>query len=460
MMFRSRRLETILGGRLDAVSYQDIAALKDNSEAAESEDLDYKREVLANDPKSREEFAKDLVEFANHLGGVFIVGMAETKGVPSSVTTSDVSDAHQRHLQQVAARYTAPPVRFEMRAVPNPDTPGHGFLIIAVPRSPQQPHAITAPPVKATEHALRYPRRSGSQTTWMTENEVATAYYRRFRAAAERDERLAEVERELLAALPASNIAHLLVTLVPETPGDMQITRASFSQHKRDLLTEPTFLAYVEPSFTEVRIGARRVIAHGGQVSGYWYQHCELHRDGSATFAMRLGSRTQTQDGVEFAWADPSLVVYGLLSALRLLGSHARDRCGATGTAQVKACIVDAPHSHPQGPNRPQMNPMPLFRIDNIDHRTGMRWELSTQFSAYSHSEVVVFLDDLADGSVGLVQAGSLLADELFQAFGIAEAAPITRAGEIQIPSWASDLRAQITQWARDHDVPILPPSP
>jgi hypothetical protein len=184
-----------------------------------------------------------------------------------------------------------------------------------------------------------------SKTDWMTETEVATAYYRRFRAAAERDQRLDDVERELLAALPPQNLAHLLVSLVPEAAGDMQITRTSFDQYKNELQAGPTLLA--ETDLLEVKVGARRIIAHSRQANGYRYHHRELHRDGSGTFAMRISSRVLTEEGIEFAWADASYVIYGLLSALRLLGSHARDRCGATGTARVKACIVDAPHSHP-----------------------------------------------------------------------------------------------------------------
>ncbi len=120
MLYRSRRLEALFGGPLGSVSYAELAALVDNPEAAEAEDLDYKRELTADDDKKREEFAKDLAAFANHIGGVLIVGMAEARGIPSKVMDADVSDQLRRHLQQVAAANTAPPVRFDMRAVPNP----------------------------------------------------------------------------------------------------------------------------------------------------------------------------------------------------------------------------------------------------------------------------------------------------------------------------------------------------
>ncbi|WP_331724025.1 ATP-binding protein [Streptomyces sp. NBC_00005] len=456
MLFRSRRLEALLGGPLDAVTYADLAALANNPEAAEAEDLDYKRELLAADDKGKEELAKDIAAFANHIGGIIVVGMADTKGIPTQVMDSDVSDAHQRHLHQVVARNTAPPVRFEMRPLHNPATPGKGFLILAVQRSPQGPHAVTAPPTKQTEKALRYPRRVASKTDWLTETDVATAYYRRFSAAADRGQRLQDTERELLTGLPASNVAHLLVSLTPEDPGDMQITQASYNRYKNELLTTASFLGDNEPLFTDVRIGSRRLIAQGGNPDGYWYNRCELHRDGSGGTAMRLGGRTETEQMVEFAWAEPDTVVYELLSALYLLGSHARDRAGATGAALIKAALVDAPHSHHEGPPKPSMTPFPPFRIDDVSPVSGRRRALSTQFCAYADSQAAALLDDLADGGTGLVQAASVLADELFHAFGIAEAAPITRDGEIRSIAWSGDLKPRILQWAQTHAITVL----
>ncbi|MGW7610307.1 AlbA family DNA-binding domain-containing protein [Streptomyces sp. NPDC054766] len=456
MLYRSRRLEVLLGNSLDAVSYGALAALANNSEAAEAEDLDYKRELLAADDKGKEELAKDVAAFANHIGGVIVVGMADVKGIPAKVMDSDVFDAHQRHLQQVVVRYTAPPVRFDMRAVHNPDDPGRGFLLLAVPRSPYGPHAVTAPPTKATEAALRYPRRGASKTDWLTETDVATAYHRRFSSVADRGRRLADVEQELLRSLPVSNVAHLVVSVAPEVSGDMQITRESYGRHKEELLATGRFLGDDTSTFSDVRIGSRRLIAHGGDARGYWYNQCELHRDGSGSWAMRLGSRTSIVDAEEFSWTEPDTVVYELLSALHILGSYARDRTGATGAAVVKAAIVDAPHSHPAGPAKPEITPFLPFRIDSYNHSLGTRFPLSTQFSTYADSQSAALLDDLADGSTGLVQAAALVADELFHAFGIAEAAPISRDGEIRTSAWSPDLKSKIVRWASGHGIVVL----
>ncbi len=80
MVMRSRRLEDLLGARLDDLSYHDIESLVGNPEATEAEDLDYKRDHYESSDKGKEELAKDVAALANHRGGVLILGMAEAKG--------------------------------------------------------------------------------------------------------------------------------------------------------------------------------------------------------------------------------------------------------------------------------------------------------------------------------------------------------------------------------------------
>ncbi|MFE0142005.1 AlbA family DNA-binding domain-containing protein [[Kitasatospora] papulosa] len=148
---RSRRLEDLFGARLDDLSYRDIEGLVGNVEAAETEDLDYKRDHYESSDKGKEELAKDVAALANHRGGVLILGMAEAKGVPSLACGVDLDDHHLRRMRQVIANNTAPPVPYQPMLVPNPDAAGTGFLLLAVPRSPQAPHAVTAAPTKRFE---------------------------------------------------------------------------------------------------------------------------------------------------------------------------------------------------------------------------------------------------------------------------------------------------------------------
>ncbi|WP_444971593.1 AlbA family DNA-binding domain-containing protein [Streptomyces sp. SAI-25] len=415
MAFRSRRLEALLGGRVDQLTYEQVAALVDVEAAAEAEDLDYKRELTASDHKGKEELAKDVCSFANHIGGILVIGLAEVRGVPSAIMDLDVDwDAWLRHLAQVIGSTTAPPVRYEAYPVRDPEDPKQGFLILAVPRSPHGPHAVTLPPVKASEKALRYPRRTGSRTDWLTETDVATAYHRRFTEAADRGQRLLAVEKEALAGLPPSNVPHLLVTMTPEVPGDMPINRESYQRHERDLVQGMRF--------QRVRIGSRRLIATAGEQTTT-PQYCELHRDGSGAWISALPVQMVMFDGAQFNYADVNTVAGDLLDMLQFLAAHARDRAGVSGTMLIKAAVCEAPHRHPQGPPRPHLNPMLRFRIDQNNQWGSPDVSLSTQFCAYADSEAAALVDDLADGDTELVQATALLADELVHAFGIPEAA-------------------------------------
>ncbi|MFB7266185.1 helix-turn-helix domain-containing protein [Streptomyces nojiriensis] len=456
MSFRSRRLEALFGGPLGDATYEQIASLVGVEEAAEAEDLDYKQQLTAADPKGKEELAKDVCAFANHIGGVLVIGLAEARGVPSKALDTDLTDAHLRHLEQVIGSSTAPSVRYETYQLHNPAEQGRGFLIIAVPRSPQGPHAVITPPTKPTEKALRYPRRSGSRTNWLTETDVATAYHHRFTASAGRASRLLEVEREALASLPASNQPQLLVTVTPEVPGDMAITRETYNRYQQDLLTTSPGLGDGDSFFSRIGIGSRRLIATSGQPDGYGYQYCELHRDGSGVWAAGMLSGTAIVDSKEFHFANLDAVVYELLSALAFLGAHARDRAGTTGTARVKAALVEAPHTHPHGPPRPNLAPLLPFRIDQVDNHGVRRAQLSTQMCPYADAEAVALVDDLADARAPLVQAAAYLADELVQAFGIVEATPITRDGSINAAAWTAYYKARIEPWARARQVPLI----
>lgn len=128
---------------------------------------------------------------------------------------------------QVIANNTAPPVPYEPILVPNPEAEGTGFLLLAVPRSQQAPHAVTATPTKASKDVLRYPRRGGSQTDWLTETMVATAYRARYTAAAAREERLTDVESDIVLSVVERTTPHLIVALVPQMPGEMVINAST-----------------------------------------------------------------------------------------------------------------------------------------------------------------------------------------------------------------------------------------
>ncbi|MCF0090005.1 MULTISPECIES: ATP-binding protein [unclassified Streptomyces] len=451
MVTRLRRLEDLLGRRLDEVDYSILADLVGNAEAAESEDLDYKQAHYGADDKGREELAKDVAAFANHTGGLLVLGMAENKGVPSKVFDVDLDDRHVRHIRQVIANNTAPRVPYETIRVPNPDAPGTGFLLLAVPRSPYGPHAVTAPPTKPSKDTLRFPRRGGSKTEWLTETDVATAYRARFTAAAERDQRLADVEEDLVDALADRTTPHLIVTLAPEAPGDMVIDSARFARYQDEIQRTELYLGQGHRTFTRPAVGPRRLIVTepaGARAAG-----AELHRDGSAVIGLGLHTHQSRLRGndVDLQFSEPGDVVYQLLCALPFLASHARDRAGASGTALVKAALVADMAEHPARRmaidlNRPDALP---FRVDPLDPGSGQRAQFSTQTCQYAEAHAAVILDDVVDQGRGLLEATAALADELLQAFGYPETGLITRIGELRPDRFSVRNAGAVAVWAR-----------
>jgi hypothetical protein len=455
MVMRSRRLEDLFGARLDDLCYQDIKDLVGNPEAAEAEDLDYKRPHYASDDKGREELAKDVAALANHRGGVLVLGMAEAKGVPSLVIDVDLDDHHLRRMRQVIANNTAPPVPYETIRVPNPDAPGTGFLLLAVPRSPQAPHAVTAPPTKASKDVLRYPRRGGSQTEWLTETVVATAYRARYTAAAARDERRTDVESDIVLSVVERDSPQLIVALVPEVPGEMVINASTFERYRVELLGTEFYLGQGQRLFNHVTVGARRLIAQEDR--GNQGARVELHRDGSAATVLPLQRHQSKGRGteVDLQFIEPGEVVYKLLCALPFLAGHARDRTAASGSAVVKTALVNDIGSHPDASMHTvaeYRDPLPLT-VDHLHRSTGRRLETSTQACEYAYSEATVLLDDVADHDRGLVQAAAVLADELLHAYGIPETGLITAEGELHIDGFTDRNRGALAEWARQHNL-------
>ncbi|MFF9409817.1 helix-turn-helix domain-containing protein [Streptomyces anandii] len=452
MVTRLRRLESLLGGRLDEIDYGSITELVGNAEAAESEDLDYKRAHYSADDRGREELAKDIAAFANHTGGLLILGMAEDKGVPSKVFDVDLDDRHLRHIRQVVANNTAPPVPYEAISVPNPGAPGTGFLLLAVPRSPSGPHAVTAPPTKLSRDALRYPRRGSSKTEWLTETDVATAYRARYTAAAERDERLIDVEADLVHALADRDTPHLIVALTPEAPGDMVIDSARFARYQEELGSTELYLGHGHRTFTRPTVGPRRLIVTEG--AGDRSARAELHRDGSGGLGLTLYAHSSRLTGreVDLQFAEPGEVVYQLLCALPFLADHARDRAAASGTALVNAVLVADMADHPlrEGQNdllRP--DPIP-FRVDPLDPGSGQRTPVSPHTCQYAYAQATVLLDDIADRGCGLLEATAVLADELLQAFGYPENGLVTRSGDLRTEGFTARNRGAVAIWARE----------
>ncbi|WP_181802460.1 hypothetical protein [Streptomyces shenzhenensis] len=361
-------------------------------------------------------------------------------------------DQHLRRIRQATASNTAPQVPYEAISVPNPKHPGTGFLLLAVPRSPYGPHAVTMP-ARASHGTLRYPRRAGSDTEWLTETDVATAYRARFAATAERDHRLVSVEEDLVDALAERTTPHLVVALAPEVPGDMVIDSDRFARYSREIDATELYLGQGHTMFGRPSVGPRRLIATEG--TGDWATRAELHRDGSGAVGLPLHTRESRLAGgiVDLQFTEPGEVVYKLLCALPFLADHARDRAAASGTALVKAALAGDMADHPAyAKTSGQARTTLPFRVDPLDP-SGQRFQASAQACQYAHADATVLLDEVADRGPGLLEATAVLADELLQAFGYPENMVISRSGQLQLGRFTHRNSGAMERWAREHGV-------
>ncbi|WEH37266.1 hypothetical protein PZB75_30225 [Streptomyces sp. AM 4-1-1] len=71
---------------------------------------------------------------------------------------------------------------------------------------------------------------------------MATAYRARYTAAAARDERLADVESDIVMAVVERTTPHLIVALVPEIPGEMIVNASTFERYRVELLGADLYL--------------------------------------------------------------------------------------------------------------------------------------------------------------------------------------------------------------------------
>ncbi|MFF5303489.1 helix-turn-helix domain-containing protein [Streptomyces sp. NPDC013161] len=430
---RSRRLEGLFGARLDAVSHAEVAALKTNA-VSESYDLEFKGELYGGNDRAKRDLAGDVAALANTAGGVLLLGVAEDdQARAAELPGVALSDGEVLRYRSIVADLVHPLPTFDVRQIEDPDRPGHGFLMIAVPRSPSAPHGVLV------NEGLRYPRRNGASITYLSEAEVAAAYQDRFARRQTRHDDLLRYERALIDRLDTSDQTYVVVTLVPDLSGDFILdtrTMRAFREETldKDLLVIPRMVAV-----RYVTVGSRRLIAHGGPepAKASWVA-CELHQSGAGTFAAIAANRESIAP-LRLSRIEDEDLVLDIWSGLRLLARHARDRAAAGGPATVRATLW---------PVTPDL-PAELRQSRGAGGRLG-----SHQVTNPPQASSVFDIDDLAEDGPALIAATSSLAAGLIQHFGYPETLQMTTDGVIRSNYW-SGLRygPAVQRWATQANV-------
>jgi len=430
------------------------------STTQEAFDLDFKLTLYGRGDSDKRALAGDVAALANTAGGVIVLGVGEDDHARATSTPGvELSDTEVARIRQVVASLVAPMPVFDVLTLPDAsqsqatsgigDSPGpaHGFVLIAVPRSPQAPHAVLV------NDALRYPRRNGATTRYLSEPEVATAYRDRVARAGQLSERVKEVERDAVARLDTTDGPWVVVSLVPDLAGDLVINRDAYLAFQRQVVNKRPTVVDTGLSTTRARVASRRLLADGttdNSPHARWVL-LELHADGSGVCGLRVGdlaerhrSQQPPTDGEpRQQLIDDESIAVAILSGLLNLAQHARDRAAAGGNALVRAQVV----------------PVSEDRPTHVGHTRGFGLaESRSTFvltTAPPPAEAAAPLDDLVESGPALVATAALLLDQVGHAFGVAEMGQLSHDGQMRQPYWGTTWRTQISAWAEQHGIEV-----
>jgi hypothetical protein len=424
---RSRRLERLFGVRLEHIMHAHVVALVTNA-VPEAFDLEFKAELYGKSDKAKRDLASDIAAMANTAGGAIVLGVAEDDQARAASSPGvALSDSEVGRIRLIVASQVSPLPTFDVLQIEDPQQIGRGFMLIGVPRSPMGPHAVLV------HESLRFPRRNGATTTYLSESEVAEAYRVRFAGIQSRFDDLDRYEGDLLARLDVSEQTYVVVTLVPDLGGGFAIDAKAMREFQQAVTGREPLILNRGLFWRRVFVGRRRLVADGTLNSGgsKWLA-CELHESGAGSFAAAVVDRRGGD--ATASHLDDEDVVNIVWSGLRLLARHARDRAAAGGGASARATVW------------PVSEQLPAQLTHHRFH--GVSEALSEQMSTSPPVSVGVFnVDDLAEDGPPLVSATYSLATGLFQGFGHPEALQMTSTGVIRIKYWGHS-RQELTSWA------------
>lgn len=304
---------------------------------AEREDLDWK-EVLPKHPGSwREEFSKDVAAMANAGGGMIVYGVAEDRSTSEAAAVNDVGPITDNTLREMRAAafsgITPPVLGLQLVPVEDPEN-GESVLALLIPASDDSPHLVFR------QDMFGAPLRLGSQTGWMKERMLESAYRQRF---AERDRRLIRLDDlfdESAAPFRQAPRVWMIAVARPEIQGNRGRI-AGETAHK--ILSEASQntpmdhrglspLGQLQRRMSDAVLGLRRWTVQTNHFDADQVYGCRMsiHFDGSVTVAMAVaGNRlSDTRSDVEVTEIEAVLIdLAGLASTaareLSILGGYA-----------------------------------------------------------------------------------------------------------------------------------------
>lgn len=466
-IWRAPALEAIIGGPLDGVGLIESAVANLVAQGArEGDQLEFKVRphlpetgaIPANpssggaaDWSAQQEWAKDVCQFANHQGGLLLVGVEEVDEVATGLnpTVHDAAALEQR-LRAVLANYTAPTPLIDVVAIPA--SGGNSYMAIVVPPSGRAPHAVTSGP-GANRRTLSFPVRDGSHTRWMTESEVADRYRQRSLNRSASDIGLRATVRAGAEQLGLASGLWLYVATCPESPAIGQLDQATVNeiQRWRDAyqFASPfgrtlyvNHLGFPAPSRVTFT-GQDRHVLEGQENTDPRLGYLELYADGRAFAAKPVTFDTATdaepgQVGLMTLIDDTVLTVDVALC----WSSH---QAGSWGSATLEAGLMDGGEQELD-----YATPLTL----HSDSGGALRRLANTRLVRRPIRATVSVDLATCETQRGRMVAIHDTASALLQHFGVAETDMIEGDGTLIGGNWGWARRREIERWASERDIP------
>lgn len=465
-------LRGVFGVPVDQIDKAALDRVVD-AEVAETEVLDWKQQYTRG---HGEDIAADIVAMANNLGGVIVVGIAEDQhghAIRLTPLSASVDSIKNAITQACVARIRPFLPGIEVREVPVGS--GH-CLVIAIPRSRDAPHGITAEKTQGKRH-FSYPVRRGTTTHWMTESEIAAAYRDRFQARADTDAAALTLLQEGAAQVPvslddnvdprdhpdgAANAAvWLAMSGAPSTLGASPAagearTRAIGFMHtwlRRALEIPGNTFSELDPARARVAVG-RTVFGYRGRGATRTESHgplVTLAHDGGGFTAQHLSREVLAIRRP--SWFDPTRVVlsdeveWTLFTNLSLLIEHAL-HTGASGELEVCArlCVRDTTHHAVAVPVPPSNNALPYEVRSDAIPQTYVSARVATPVIATA----TVPLDDYSHLLVA--RTVHVLATDILAEFGVDEPRLFGFDGHVTVAHVGPPLAAEgVYSWAEQN---------
>lgn len=278
------------------------------AELAETDDLDWKRELPPPRNLSEHDFPKDVAAMANSGGGTLVYGVEEAeKKATGRIDVGELSERHEQTLRFAAVTAISPPI-FGLEVFRVGDE-GNRAVVIVVPASIDGPHVIYR------GQYFGAPIRNDANTVWMKEPQIAAAYRTRLEESRRAADALKDLWDEVSSNLPAETRARIILVARPRPPlaldgkPDPRVVSGYISRawHFGRWLTNNARTVGQHPldstNTLNLRPGLRRWIATNSAVGSDvdWHAaQAAVHDDGSASLAATIGGHRNGGGGSAF----------------------------------------------------------------------------------------------------------------------------------------------------------------